>query len=260
MISVRGKFSWIRFKVIFQKSMSKICIPLRAKSFKELERQIKKTENKADLLEIWLDCLQDFGDEVAPKKNSSAKFHALNLIKLSRKPLLIVNKSKLENGLWQWSEAERIQALIDFAKAGAAYIDIGIQTKPGLIKKLILNKHKSKIIISYHNFSSTPPLPNLLKILKKALDMGADLVKIVTFTKKNQDNYTIFKLLEKAGKEKLPLIAHCMGKYGTISRVFGPKYGSKICYVALDQKSKTAPGQLTLAEFKKFKNTPLPII
>lgn len=224
--------------------MSLICIPIQAKSIKELKQKIKKAEPKADLLEIWVDSL---------KEKFSAPSILRSFLGLSRKPLIIVNKSRKENGQWQGSEKSRLELLAAFIKANAAYTDIAIGTNPQLIKTMIAARGKNKIILSYHDFKTTPPLKTLQKILHKGFTLGADIVKIATTARKPEDNLIIFNLLAHAQRKKLPVIAHCMGRQGKISRIMSPLFGSYLTFVALDQQNKTASGQLTLQEYLQFK-------
>jgi 3-dehydroquinate dehydratase type I len=217
---------------------SLICVPIQAGNLNELRSAIKEAEKKADLTEVWVDRLRQ-------------PYKAKDLLILARKPLLIVNKSKKEKGLWQKGEAKRLALLDEFVKAGAGYVDIGIHTKKNLLKKLIASRRKSRIIISYHNFNRTPPLGELIKMVKKAKRLGADMVKIVTFAKKTEDNFTIFNLLKKVS-QNTALTAFCMGEKGLISRILAPKLGSRISYLALNYRQKTAPGQMTVEEYNQI--------
>jgi len=79
--------------------------------------------------------------------------------------------------------------------------------------------------------------------------VGADMVKIATFAQTAQNNITVLSLLAKTKK---PLTAFCMGEKGKISRLAGERLGSIINFVAAGPAAKTAPGQLTLAEYKRF--------
>ena len=219
--------------------MTLLCVPIQAKTKQELKRKIASAVPGADAVEIWVDHLQP-------------EISAFEIRKMTRKPLIIVNKSKREKGKWKGTEAERIKRLMEFAHEGADYIDVDISTTAELIRKLIRNKKKSKIIISYHNFNQTPSERVLWDIIKKTVHIGADIVKIATFANKPEDNITILNILAEAKKRRLKVAAMCMGKHGKISRLYGSQLGSKLTYVALNSQQKTAPGQLTLDEYKEF--------
>ena len=219
-----------------------LCIPLQAKNLFSLSQKIIKARKKADIIEIWLDQLSIFNfSEI--KKNT-------------KKPLIFVNKAVQEKGSWQGSEKERIGLLIKSLEIKPAYIDIGIHTSPALIKKLLSAKMKiaptTKIIISHHNFNHTPSQTELWKIVNKAKELGADIVKIATTAQTLDDNLVIFNLLAKARQDRIPLIALCMGRQGRISRMLGSVFGSYLTYAAIDRSSLTAPGQLVVEEMENI--------
>ena len=216
--------------------MGLICAPIQAKSLSELRIKADKAAKFADLIEVWIDHLPSNTD---PKEIMGA----------IKTPLLIVNKPKREKGLWKGSEKARVERLKQFNSAKIKYMDVGIDTNPTLIQDLKKNKKAAKLIVSYHNFNKTPSEKVLWKKVEKGFSLGADIVKIATFATKKSDNGIILSLLNRAKKFKKPLIVLCMGKYGKMSRVAGYKFGSKISYVAIDEKGKSAPGQLTHKEF-----------
>jgi len=220
--------------------MNQICISIRAKNISDLKKQVIKNESFADLFEVWID---QFQQEIQPELIKS----------LSKKPLILVNKSTSEQGRGSSSVKRRINTLKKFAHLTPKYIDVSIKTPPRLIEDLKKSlQPKTKLILSYHNFTGTPSLKTLQKLLQKALKSGADLVKIVPFANQPTDNLIIFELLAWAKKKKYPMIGHCMGENGIISRVMAPELGSQIVYIATDKKNMYAPGKLTLTEYKKL--------
>lgn len=212
-----------------------ICVPVQARSLSELKQKIHTIPPEVDLIEIWIDHLPE-----------DVKSH--EVVNLVPKPLIIANKPKREKGLWKGSERDRVGRLQQFALPGVKYLDIGIDTGPKLIKELVANKKRSKIIISYHNFERTPSAKILSQKVKKGFALGADVVKIATYARTPEDNLNVLSLL----KEKKPLAVMCMGKHGKISRVVGPALGSQFAFVAMSEKEKSAPGQLTLKEFLRL--------
>lgn len=221
-----------------------ICVPVKARSLAQLKKKAAAVPRDIDLIEVWIDHLPKDLDPDA-------------IIGACPKPLIIVNKPHRERGLWRGSEKDRVERLKQFIKPGVAFIDIGLDSGDGLIKALVKaargaggkSTKKTKIIVSYHNFTLTPPRKILEEKIKKGFALGADMVKIATFARRAEDNITVLSLL--ADKKK-PLTALCMGEKGKISRLAGERLGSAISYVAADAKTKTAPGQLTLEEHKKF--------
>lgn len=223
--------------------MLKICISIQAKTIEDLKKMMPLAEKNADFVEIWLDYLLDYKSQ-----NLSA------IIKSAKKPLIFVCKGKREKGRWQKPEQQRVEVLAQIAALGADFVDVGIHTKPELIKQVIkLKKKKTQLIVSYHNFTKTPSLGTLKKVAEKALALGGDAVKVATFANDKVDNYTIFELLAwfTATYPKKKIIALCMGRHGKLSRVHNTSFGSFLTFAALDKGKKSAPGQLTVEEIKK---------
>ena len=210
-----------------------ICIPIQASTLTDLKQKLKKVPGHGDIIEVWIDHLPT---------NISAQ----EIISASQKPLLIVNKPQREKGRWVGTEQARIDRLKQFAQAGVRYVDIGIDTNPKLINELIKNKKRSKIILSYNNFEKTTSDKRLENIVKKGFQLGADMVKIATFAQKEEDNITLLNLLKKSKS----LAVMCMGKKGKVSRIAGPMLGSQLTFVAANDQTRTAPGQLTLKEYQ----------
>jgi len=212
----------------------------------ELRRMTRKAAKRADILEIWVDSMP-------------AKISPEEILGLADKPLIIVNKSKKEKGDFRGTEEERIIRLAEFVRAGADFVDVSAETPPSLLKMLFEAEHRrkssgksTKIIFSHHDFKKTPAPAELKKLRDKAFRAGAHLFKLATFARSYEDNLSILQFLADSRRAGKPCIAHCMGEKGRVSRLLAPIFGSYIIFVALDSHNATAPGQLTLDEYKKI--------
>lgn len=216
----------------------RVCVPIRENGLAKAKKQIMRANRRADLIEIWLDKI--------PAGNVCA------VIKISKRPVIAVCRAKAEKGSFRGSEAARMQMLERAVFAGAQFVDVGIQTAPNLIKNLkkVCVARGAKLIISKHFWDSTPELSSLLLFFKKARKLGADIVKIATTVLQWSDNAVLFELTMRVSESEknAEIIVVGMGARGKISRIGCPLLGSYLTYVALDEKSKTAPGQLTLRE------------
>ncbi len=171
-------------------------------------------------------------------------------------PLVITVRSRAEGGLHAIADRKRLeifQALMPFAD----YVDIELSS--GTILKDVVRsagRVKTKVIVSYHNFRSTPGPERLRAVIKKARASGADIVKIATFARKRADLQTLaLVLLEgpggpggvKGGGSNLIVIA--MGGLGAPTRIFFPVLGSLLSYGSVT--GSTAPGQLPVRTIRK---------
>jgi 3-dehydroquinate dehydratase-1 len=222
--------------------MSLFAVPIRPKSLPDLKRKIKKAEPHADVIEIWMDHLGKGTENAGPR----------NVRALTKKMLCIANKGKEEKGKWKGSEKERVELLAGFAKSGCEYIDIGIHTNTTLIKNLIKRKAGAKIICSYHNFSMTPSENELWRIIRKMQKLGVDIVKLAAKAHSTEDALTILQIIVRANKEGIKIIGLSMGDKGKIERVVAGEFGSYMVYGALNENSRTAPGQLTISGYREF--------
>jgi len=214
-----------------------IAIPVTAQTNKEAIEQLKETEKKADIVEIRLDYIE----------NPNIK----EIIKNSKKPLIFTNRLFSKGGKKKQLEKERIDKLKEAIRLKADYIDIEYATDESIIKELIKNKKSTKIIVSYHNFKETPK--NLAEIYKKIKSLKPAIIKITTFADNCNDNLKVFELLTLANKEKISLIAFCMGKKGKISRILATEFGSYLTFCSLKKGKESAPGQISIDEYKKIK-------
>jgi 3-dehydroquinate dehydratase-1 len=142
-----------------------------------------------------------------------------------------------------YSETDRIELLKNCMDMGATYIDVEIESADETLA-LLTDYAKScstETIISYHNFSSTPPLPELEKILQKCFEKGGDVAKIAVQANTLKDVHHLLGLYKLPGKK----VVLGMGKQGRISRLMGPYLGAEFTFAAPDGGSETAPGQFT---------------
>lgn len=225
--------------------MTYVCAPVRAKSYSELSRQARAASKNADMVEIWVDRLP-------------LKLSAEQIMDVCNAPLIIVNKNKKEKGGWNKCEAERIERLKEFVRAGVDFVDIDQSTSSDLIKQLLkakkTAKSKTSIIVSWHNFKNTPSETVLMQKYRKAVSLGADVVKIATFARQKEDNIKLFELNAKVQKlkKRKPLAFMAMGQKGILSRMAAPLLGSYLCFAALNKNQRSAPGQLTIDDYKKI--------
>jgi len=135
------------------------------------------------------------------------------------------------------SEEDRISLLKYCIELGAEYVDIEDSTEEKTIQELI-DQDSTKVIVSNHNFTDSNNLMDTYKRLQKY----KTIIKIAATANNILDNLKIFKLLDTAKKENQPIIAHCMGEYGEISRILNVSVGSVLTYGYLHKP--IARGQL----------------
>ena len=171
--------------------------------------------------------------------------HVLDQIrKAGSLPKIATIRSRIEGGKWKFSEAERLK-LFRIVIPKVDRVDIELSSRK-ILKTVIkmARKHKTKVIVSYHNFKKTPSDVELEKIIRAARRSGADIVKIATFIKTERDLLSLIRLTLRHADQKVIVIG--MGPKGAVSRILFPGLGSLFTYVSL--KQAVAPGQFSYFE------------
>ena len=219
-----------------------ICIPICAKTTEAAVTQMEKAASLADVLELRIDQIRN------------ADLERLMNVKQAGKQILVTNRRKDEGGGFPGSEQERVALLKDAVDLGTDYVDIEARTDRHLIEELQAqiekHHHRTKWIISSHDFSGTPSEEILRKRFNACSRMGADIVKIVTHAHAVEDNLRVLGLIPYAREKGRTIIALCMGERGKISRVMASLLGAPWSYASLEKGAESAPGQLTAEEMR----------
>ncbi len=212
----------------------KICVSIGKTSPESALAQADGAAAKADVIEIRLDCLED--PVVTPF--------------LSRvdAELLFTCRAAWEGGAYRGEEAARIALLTEAIAAGCAYVDLELRSPLQSWRQLRHSARSSatRLICSWHDFSTTPSCEDLVRIVTEMRRSGADIGKIVTMASSGSDALRVLALQERAAEMDFPLIAFCMGEAGIISRVATLPLGGYMTYCAPEKGDVTAPGQICI--------------
>jgi 3-dehydroquinate dehydratase-1 len=202
-----------------------ICVAISDTDFEKCLSMLKKT----DMAEIRLDLTQFSEEQIR------------HLFSLQKK--LIATYRPLEG-----KEEERMEQLKTAIEAGADYVDIEFESADDYRNEIIAfaHKHNCDVIISYHNYDCTPGLDHLRKIVAESFQKDADVIKIATMVRTNNDNASILSLYNIPGR----VIAFGMGNLGKITRIVAPFLGAEFTYAAMDEGAETAPGQIKYSIMK----------
>ena len=202
-----------------------ICVPIKNKNINTIIKKLIISQKNADLTEIFFDEISNINVEKLKK-----------IFNKKNKPIIYKSYGYLPY----------LEQVLAFAPE---YIDLDINTSIKIINFVKKISPKTKIIISYHNFETTPPINVLEALIKKMKQKKADIFKIATYANEISDSIKILSFLST--KKQLDIICLAMGKYGKITRATGHLLGNYLMYAPLDEKDKTASGQIILKELKK---------
>ena len=195
---------------------------------------VKLIEPIVDMFEVRIDMIGESWIDIARKL---------------KKPWIATNRMVEEGGKWQGNEARRIEQLLRAVELGATIVDVECNAK-NVDNIISFIKKRAKCLISFHDFSKTPSLDYLRKIVEKELKQGADICKVVTTAKTFDDNYKVLQLISEFRQQRI--VSFAMGAEGMMSRVLAPIMGADFTYGAVEKGKESAPGQLPVEDLQKI--------
>jgi 3-dehydroquinate dehydratase-1 len=155
-------------------------------------------------------------------------------------PTIATIRIRQEGGSWAGSEEERLELFrAVMPRVDAVDVELSANTILGRVCEYARGENKC-VVISYHDFVATPDLHTLEQIAEDASKAGADIVKIATHARSDEDIQSLAKLC--VGSTGRNLIVIAMGAHGSKSRLFFPSLGSLVTFACMGKP--TSPGQL----------------
>ncbi|MCL6545032.1 MAG: shikimate dehydrogenase [Bryobacteraceae bacterium] len=215
------------------KSLPRICIALGCKEPDELLRQAR---SQAEAGETFFEFRLDYLRDPACGPAAIADF-------LREQPgaqVLATCRRRQNQGRFNGSVEEQIRVLEAASRAGAALLDLEIESAETCHSACTSLRAASWLMVSYHNFETAPPLDPLVRRL---LRCSADAYKIAVTARKPSDIGRLLTLPKSFGRT--PLVVLAMGEIGFPSRILAPLYGGWFTYAAPSGAEGTAPGQVS---------------
>ena len=107
------------------------------------------------------------------------------------------------------------------------------------------HKHGVRALISHHDFTATPAIPEMIRLLCSMAARGADVAKLAVMATDASDPLRLMEATIRATElVQVPLVTLAMGEAGAITRLAGESFGSAATFCALSKAS--APGQIPL--------------
>jgi len=165
----------------------------------------------------------------------------------SRFPWLVTARHPSEGGHGGLSPAARRKILLHHL-GGASAVDIEARSLHAM-RDVVREARQIGIpvIASFHDFEKTPSADRLQKIVRRATDAGADVLKVATVPRSPAD---IARLLGLFSDQNIPVAVMGMGRFGMATRVLFASCGSVLNYGWLHRPN--VPGQWSAVEFKRL--------
>jgi 3-dehydroquinate dehydratase I len=225
------------------KYLAKICVSLAASTSDELSSLIKRSINEgADYVEIRFDYLQP-GDIRKVLKQVITK-------DICRRAIFTL-RPHCEGGHFSDDLTERTEFLQLLALSEPMLLDVEFNLlKENNSLSSFLNRNKTSIMVSWHNYLTTPSRSELLAKVRE-MRRYSNTIKVVTSAVNVEDAISIISLYDSV--EDTTLVAFAMGESGVLSRFLCTLYGNApFTYASLN--GQTAPGQVSMETMKKLFN------
>jgi 3-dehydroquinate dehydratase/shikimate dehydrogenase len=215
----------------------RVCAVVAASTSQQALRQLREARRQTKTIELRLDWLRSDRERatfLAALRRYPRK--SLTLLATCRR---ILGGGKLAGG----AEAE-LYWLTQARDSGCQWCDLEIETfreLPGQSARPL--PIPPKILLSYHDFERTPPLP---RKFEHARTGEADVVKIAARARTIQDSLRLLGLARNSKQT----VSVPMGEVGLAARLLALREGSALAYAPVAEA--TAPGQVSLREFKQL--------
>ena len=228
---------------------TKLAVPIAAKNLDVARKQVNAAISAgAEILELRIDYLENLSIEMVENlitfvKNSSNK----------QLPTIVTCRDKQQGGVIDYPQQLRIDVLVSALKAGAEFIDYEydnflIAENQEAIQQALSQNPQARLILSAHNFETK--FPDISRLNHDILNVCPEAIPKLVYTAKHiNDCFDAFDLLHETSGD---IIVFCMSEAGLISRIIAKKLNSFITFASIDDKIATAPGQLTIEQFKQL--------
>lgn len=244
-----------KLKVVQAGGRPMVCTPLIGQTKEELLHELEVlAEKKPDVIE-WR---ADFFTNLHDKEQVIETLHWMK-DKAVGIPILFTIRSEKEGGEPISLSTEEKVTLLETLCATQLVeaIDYELMHDEKSMQKVsqAAKKNGVTLIVSYHDFDSTPEVARLVQIFGNAESVGADIAKVAVMPHSYEDALKLLYATSHAKNQlKVPLISMAMGEYGAFTRMIGGLFGSVMTFAV--GKESSAPGQVAIQDL----NTVLSVV
>lgn len=223
-----------------------MAVPIAAGDLDEARRQINAAKAAgAEMLELRTDYLENLTVDLV--RGLVAE------VKAARLPVIVTCRDRRQGGAIDYPVQLRVDILAAALLAGAKFADFEYENflapeNREKITRALSQSLKGKLILSAHNFRGR--FDDILKLYRHILTLyPAAIPKLVYTANHINDCFEAFDLLRTTSGER---IVFCMGQAGLISRIITKKLGGLVTFASVDDRTATAPGQLTIGQLREL--------
>ena len=242
-----GKPILVNGKPLGDGRLPAICTPLVGRTREQVLAEVALVVTKQpDLLEWRVDFFQSIGNVAAVVALAGEIRGAAGGI-----PVLFTRRSTKEGGEPIPLNEEQVVALIEAVCASRTVelVDFEMNNDPAHIAQVraAAQAHGVGLVLSFHNFQSTPSQEVLSQRFAQAQQLGADVAKIAVMPQRLEDVLSVLgATLESSQTLNIPVVSMAMGGYGALTRLFGWAFGSAMGFAV--GVTASAPGQVPIED------------
>lgn len=226
-----------------------VCAPLVGRTRDALLGEAAEVAAKRpDLIEWRVDFFDAIGDAAAVVATAAALRAAVAGI-----PLLFTRRSRREGGepivideaqvvaVYRAVCEHRVAELVDF--------EMGNDAADVRAVREFSRANGIGLILSFHDFARTPPLPELLDRFARAERLGADVAKVAVMPQAPDDVLRLLAATLQASRDRsIPVVSMAMAGLGAVSRLCGGAFGSALTFAV--GREASAPGQVPIEDVR----------
>ncbi|MBR3153430.1 MAG: type I 3-dehydroquinate dehydratase [Lachnospiraceae bacterium] len=244
--------------IIFGGGKPAVAVPITGRTEAEIRSEASCARGEADLIELRADAFDGIHDTM--------RFLALltDVRGAFDGPILFTLRSEREGGRLIVDPEEYLDILRIAISSGCIdLIDIELGTEItaeaeeyGISTAQMLAEEAQsfgiRVVMSQHDFASTPNRIDIYSAMEKMRDSGADIAKGAYMPQAARDVDEVLAAGLRA-KERLgiPTILISMGELGQMTRTYGEAFGSAVTFACLGGRA-SAPGQQDARELREI--------
>jgi len=233
--------------------MTYLAVPIAAQNLEQAKQLIKAAlAVGAEMLELRTDYLENLSIDLVKNLIAEAKTATGSAVP-GGLPVIVTCRDKQQGGAIGYRHRLRVDVLTGALKAGAEFIDfeydnfLSIENQEK-IRLALSRSSKGRLILSAHNFKTK--FADISRLYRNILAVCPVAIPKLVYTANHiNDCFEAFDLLHYTSGER---IVFCMGAAGLVSRIIAKKLDCFVTFASIDDQSATAPGQLTVEQFKKL--------
>ena len=226
-----------------------LAVPISAETAGQVVDQVSDAvASGAELVELRTDYIEDLTGAMVRKLIEHIKGEYGKTF-----PIIVTCRDIAQGGAINYPIKMRIEILVGALEAGADFVDFEYENflvadNQEKIKVALADSIKGRLILSHHDFDE--PFKNIAGLYRKVLTFYPPAIPKLIYTAEHiNDCFEGLDLLYNASEQ---CVVFAMGQAGMISRVLAKKYSSLVTFASLGEEEATAPGQITVDEFKNI--------